>query len=183
MPGPRRGRGTMAGMARRLLDLEVPLSEDWEAVERLRASVLACLREAFRGLEVEPLAMVAGELLENAVKFGRWEDPARRTLRLTVAGDEDRVELVVASPTALDDPSLRALVAELRRIELAPSPQEAYLDQVRRTALRGRVGLGLSRVVHEGGCDVSAAVDGGGTLRVRAVTRRLRPPPPTPAAP
>jgi anti-sigma regulatory factor (Ser/Thr protein kinase) len=167
---------------RRSLQLEIPLPEDWEAVDLLRASVLGWLRVALRGSPaVEPLAMVAGELLENAVKFGYWKDPARRTLGLAVRGVDDRIEIVVSSPTDLDDPNLRALVAELGRIERAPSAQEAYLDRVRRIALTGKGGLGLARIAHEGGCVLSADVSPDRTLRVKAVTRQ--PARPTPAAP
>ena len=43
-------------------------------------------------------------------------------------------------------------------------------------------GLGLARAAYEGGCDLSADVEGD-VVRVRAVTRRLAPTPPTPAAP
>jgi hypothetical protein len=76
------------------------------------------------------------------------------------------------------------LLAEISRIGHAPSSQEAYLDAMRRVALRGGgSGLGLARIVHEGGCDLSATVGTDGVLRVRAVTRSLQAPSPTPAAP
>jgi anti-sigma regulatory factor (Ser/Thr protein kinase) len=164
------------------LELVVPLPEDWEAVDLVRASVLTWLRVCFPGSDaVEPLAMVVAELLENAVKFGDWKDPARRSLELSVRSNGERMEVVVSSPTALDDPNLRALVAELDRIERAPSSQEAYLERVRRLALAGAGGLGLARIAHEGGCLLSAEVTAERVLRVKAVTRE--PVRPTPAAP
>jgi hypothetical protein len=74
---------------------------------------------------------------------------------------------------------------ELERIRRAPSTQEAYLSAVRRVALarQGKTGLGLSRITHEGGCDVTAHLDEAGLLRVRAFTRSLEPPKPIPAPP
>jgi anti-sigma regulatory factor (Ser/Thr protein kinase) len=171
-------------MARHLFQYELPVPANWDGVDHLRASVLSGLRAAFPGHSgLEPLAMVAGELVENAVKFGKWGDPARAVLGLTVTGEPGRVELVVSSPTDLDDPNLKALVAELGRIQHAPSPQEAYLEKVRRVAIAGKGGLGLSRIAHEGGCDLSADVTPDRTLRVKAVTRRLGPRTATPAAP
>ncbi|HSN92882.1 MAG TPA: hypothetical protein VLS93_16750 [Anaeromyxobacteraceae bacterium] len=171
-------------MPHRLFHYELPVPERWDGVDHLRASVLSGLRAAFPGLPgLEPIAMVAGELIENAVKFGKWSDPARAVLGVSVSGDPGRVEIVVSNPTDLDDPNLKSLVAELGRIQHAPSPQEAYLDKVRKIALAGMGGLGLSRVAHEGGCDLFAEVTPDKTLRVKAVTRRLGPRAATPATP
>jgi len=171
-------------MPRHLFQYELPVPKDWDGVDHLRASVLSGLRAAFPGLPgLEPLAMVAGELVENAVKFGKWGDPTRAVLGLTVSGEPGRVEIVVSSPTDLDDPNLRSLVTELARIQHAPSPQEAYLDKVRKIALAAKGGLGLSRVAHEGGCDLTADVSPERTLRVKAVTRRLGTRTATPATP
>jgi hypothetical protein len=90
----------------------------------------------------------------------------------------------VSNPVAPDDKEIARLAAELDRIRRAPSPQEAYLDAMRRVALTGGgSGLGLSRIAHEGGCDVTAEVGPGWVLTVRATTRRLRPVAPTAAPP
>jgi hypothetical protein len=169
---------------RRLFQYELSVPPHWDGADHLRASVLAGLRAAFPGRSgLEPLAMVAGELVENAVKFGKWDDAGRSVLGLTVGGEPGQVEIVVSSPTDLDDPNLRSLVAELARIAHAPSPQEAYLDQVRKVALSRKGGLGLSRIAHEGGCDLTADVTPDRTLRVKAVTRRIGPRAATPAPP
>lgn len=170
---------------RRLFHLELPLRQDWEAIEPLRDGVTACLRAVFRDLSVsESLAMVAGELLENAVKFGDRAARAGQGFGLSVQGDERGVEIEVSSPAAPSSPEVERLLAEIARIGHAPSPREAYLDAMRRVALRGGgSGLGLARIAHEGGCDLSATVGTDGVLRVRAVTRSLKGPSPTPAAP
>jgi hypothetical protein len=132
----------------------------------------------------DTLAMVAGELLENAVKYGAAPGGGERGLGLSVAGDASSVEVEVSSPATPGDAHVERLLAELERIRRAPSPQEAYLDAMRRVALRsGPGGLGLSRVAHEGGCDLEARVGEDGVLRVRATTRRLGGPRPTAAPP
>jgi hypothetical protein len=97
-------------------------------------------------------------------------------------GHSDRVEIEVSSPVAAGDENVERLRAELARIAAAPSPEQAYTKAVRSLALGKAACLGLSRAAYEGGCDLSAEVDGN-VLRVRAVTRRLAPTPPTPAAP
>jgi hypothetical protein len=170
-------------MRRRLFQIELPLHPGWEAIEPLRASVLACVRAIFPGAAfAADVGVVTAELLENAIKYGRWHDGGETSFALRVDGHDDRVELEVSSPVVPGDANLERLTVELRRIAAAPSPEEAYLKAVRAVALGKERALGLARASHEGGCDLSAEVVGR-VVRVRAVTRRLAPPPPTPAAP
>jgi hypothetical protein len=167
---------------RRRFHVELPLHPGWEAIEPLRASVLACARSVFPHPELAPaIAIVTAELLENAVKFGRWEGGAG-LFALRVDGDDSGVVIEVSSPTAAGDENLARLTEELARIAAAPSPEEAYAKKVRAVALGKAGGLGLARCAYEGGCDLSADVDGD-VLHVHAVTRPLVAAKPTPAAP
>lgn len=168
---------------RRSFQIELPVRREWPAVETLRQAVTASLRAVFPDTGLcDALAMVAGELLENAVKYGGG--PEGGGFRLAVTGCDDAVEVEVANPVAPGDPDVVRLLAEIDRIARAPSPQEAYLAALRRVALsRSKGGIGLARIVHEGGCDLTATLGDDGLLRVRARTRRLAPPPPTGAPP
>ncbi len=174
-------------MQHRLFQIELPLHPGWDAIVPLRDSVLACLRTVFPDPSIaSSLALVTAELLENAVKFGCWDEGAAYgaygQFSLRVSGSGDRVEIEVANPVAPDDDNLKRLEGELARIAAAPSPEEAYLKAVRGLALGRESPLGLARAAHEGGCNLFAMLDGE-VVRVRAVTRRLTPLPPTPAAP
>jgi hypothetical protein len=170
-------------MQHRLFQIELPLHPGWDAIAPLRAAVLACLEAVFPNPPVaSSLALVAAELLENAVKFGRWDGAGLGMFELRVDGIDDGVVIEVANPVTLGDGDVERLQAELDRIAAAPSPQEAYLKAVRGVAL-GRPGaLGLARAAHEGGCDISARLESD-VVRVRAVTRRMGPERPTPAEP
>ncbi len=170
-------------MQRRLVQIELPILPGWEAIEPFRAAVLACARAVFPHPALAPaVGLVTAELLENAVKFGRWDAAGDGVFALRVDGTQDRVEIEVSSPVAEGDENVERLRAELGRIASAPSPEQAYTKAVRAVALGKPACLGLSRAAYEGGCELSAVVDGR-VLRVRAVTRRLAPTPPTPAAP
>lgn len=170
-------------MQRRLFHVELPLHPGWEAIEPLRASVLACVKAVFpHPALAASVALVTAELLENAVKFGRWEAAGGGVFGLRVDGTPDRVEIEVSSPVGAADENVEHLRAELARIAAAPSPEQAYTKSVRAVALGKPACLGLARAAHEGGCELSADVDGH-VLRVRAVTRWVEPPRPTPAAP
>ena len=170
-------------MQRRLFQIELPLQPGWEAIEPLRASVLACAKAVFPHPTLAPsIALVTAELLENAVKFGRWDEGGGGLFALRIDGHEDRVEISVSSPVADGDENVERLRGELARIAAAASPEQAYTKAVRSVALGKAAPLGLSRAAYEGGCDLSAQVEGR-VLHVRAVTRRLSPTPPTPASP
>jgi len=169
-------------MQRRLVHVELPLHPGWEAIEPLRASVLACVRSVFPHPELaQAIALVTAELLENALKFGRWGG-GDGLFALRVDGDESRVVIEVSSPVAAGDENVARLTDELTRIAAAPSPEQAYTKAVRAVALGRSGGLGLARCAYEGGCDLSADVDGN-VLHVHAVTRAPQPRRPTPAAP
>ncbi len=170
-------------MQRRLFQVELPILPGWEAIEPFRAAVLACVKAVFPQPALAPsIGLVTAELLENAVKFGRWQRDGGGVFALRMDGHSDRVEIEVSSPVVPGDENVERLRTELARIAAAPSPEQAYTKAVRAVALGKPAFLGLARVAYEGGCDLSAQVDGD-VLRVRAVTRRLAPTPPTPAAP
>ncbi len=170
-------------MPRRLFQIELPLRPGWEAIEPFRAAVLACVKAVFPHPALAPsIGLVTAELLENAVKFGRWDEGGGGSFALRVDGHDDRVVIEVSSPIVEGDENIARLREELARITAAPSPEQAYTKAVRAVALGKPACLGLCRAAYEGGCDVCAEVEGR-LLRVRAVTRRLEPTPPTPAAP
>ncbi len=171
-----------APVQRRLFQIELPLPPGWEAIEPFRAAVLACVKAVFPNPALAPsIGLVTAELLENAVKFGRW-DEGGGMFALRMDGDSEHVAIEVSSPVADGDENLERLREELARIQAAPSPEQAYTKALRAVALGKPACLGLCRVAYEGGCDVSAEIDAN-VLRVRAVTRRLEPARPTPAAP
>lgn len=170
-------------MAHRLFHIELPLQPGWDAIEPLRAAALACVRSIFpqQGI-ASGIALVAAELLENAVKFGRWETGRDGHFAVRIDGHDDRIEIVVSNPVDPSSDHVGRLAAELERIAGAPSPEEAYARALRAVALGKRSSLGLLRAAHEGGCDLSVEV-AGPMVHVRGVTRRLDPPAPIPAAP
>jgi hypothetical protein len=161
-------------MPRRVFHVELPIRAEWDTIEPLRASVLACVRAVFQDVSMsETLSMIATELVENAVKYGDWtrRDPAAR-FTLRVAGDEDAVEVVVSNPVHPAAGTER-LLHEVRRIADASSAEDVYLERMRALAATpgGEGGLGLARVAFEGQCELAAALGPDGVVEVRAVTR------------
>src|SRR6187431_633207 len=80
--------------------LDVPIANTWENVERVRGVVQGCFEAVFRDVAGrDAIAMVTGELLENAIKYGDWSD-GRGVFRLHVSGDETHSTISVTNPVA-----------------------------------------------------------------------------------
>src|SRR6266567_3232617 len=70
--------------------IELPLASEWSSVDLIRTSVQNCLTAIFRDLDgCHVVAMITGELLENAVKYGDWSADSRR-FRLRVNGSQGK---------------------------------------------------------------------------------------------
>jgi hypothetical protein len=151
--------------------LELTLPPDWDALREVWESCREML--AGSGLEEDEaysLAMVAQELLENAVKYG-----AAEAIRLSLRVEEEGVTVVVRSRVGEDDANVRAFDGAMRRLRECPDPLAAYVERLQQAALRtGDMGgseLGLARIAYEGRCALDFSLDEG-FLAVSAVYRR-----------
>lgn len=162
-------------MTRRLLQrrLEKRLAPDWESVKREWASLKAFFSES--GLDAEEahaLAMAASELMENAIKYGRWTSPGEvLTLSLEVA--PRAVVIEVENPTSDDLSSVRQLDDRIQWMRGFQSPFQAYVERLKQVSSQsyqeGESGLGLCRVAYEARCLLDFYVTGGGRLAMSAV--------------
>jgi hypothetical protein len=110
---------------------------------------------------------VAGELLENAVKYAHRTD-AHTMFRLKIWGALGDVAFVrVSNP--VDDESARVVIEAIASIRSAPSVVDSYFQRMREIASRpSRMSrLGLLRIAYEGGCVLTGEVKDG-TLTVTA---------------
>jgi hypothetical protein len=154
--------------------IEVPILPEWRNVDLLRTSILSCLAAIFQSDDFcHTISMVAGELIENAIKFGDWQTDDG-CFRLHVRGDGDDLAVEVSNPYAAgsDAPGrVQAIIAALDGYE---SPKEAYtarLHELAKMPLGTRESrLGLLRIAYEGGCSLHASTDPGNVLRVTALT-------------
>ncbi len=152
---------------------ELTLPPDWNA---LRAVWDAC-RGMLEGSglpqdEAYSLAMVAQELLENAVKYGA---AGAEEIQLSLRVAEEDVTVVVRSRVAEDDAHVRAFGGMVQRIRECPDSFDAYVKRLQQVALRpyapGGGELGLARIAYEGRCALDYSLDAG-FLAVSAVYRR-----------
>jgi hypothetical protein len=120
------------------------------------------------------LAMVAQELLENAVKYGTHQADEPVVLALRVAPHDVTVE--VRNRVGVDEEHLRRFDQSIQWIRGYQDPFEAYVERLKHVSARpyahGESGLGLTRIAYEGRCMLDFWVDEGNVLSVSAVYRR-----------
>lgn len=115
----------------------------------------------------EMVAVVCGELLENAVKYGDWT--TGRSVELRIArearpdGGEDLV-VRVGNAVRPDDPAVRELVASVAWLRAQESPLAAYQQRVLSIAAATppvtESRLGLLRIAYEAECSLGVEVQG-----------------------
>jgi hypothetical protein len=154
--------------------LELAVRPGSSAAYAVRAASEACLRAAVEDAELRgALAMVASELVDAAVANGAWDAPAAagRRFALELGCDGARVRVAVERPVRSGDPAVERLLAHVRRLAEAESAEQAYIDRLRLLAVGagGDEALALARVVHEGGCRLTAELGTDGALRLVAV--------------
>lgn len=153
--------------------LELTVASEWDAVRAVWDACRGMLeRSGLQPDEAYSLAMVAQELLENAVKYGAAGPDA---IRLSLRVEEEDVTVVVRSRVGEDDAHVRAFGGVVQRIRECPDSFGAYVDRLQQAALRpyipGGSELGLARIAYEGRCALDFTLDAG-YLAVSAVYRR-----------
>jgi len=156
-----------------VLKLRVP--PEWDAVKAAWDPCREMLRAAGLGDdEAYALAMVAQELLENAVKYGAFSGADRIRLEIRVAAGDVTVE--VTNRVGLDEAHLRRFDQTVQWIRGFQDPFEAYVERMKAVSAQpyahGQSGLGLTRIAYEGRCLIDFWVDAASTLAVSAVYRR-----------
>jgi hypothetical protein len=137
--------------------LDVPVRNEWSNVGLIVTSVQNCFNAMFARVDgSQKVAMVTGELLENAVKYGHWTTPGQQRLWLQVKGRDERAVVTVENPTRVE--SFRDLERTLAWIKEFPDAASAY--RARLLALAQSTDpdvskLGLVRIAYEG-CDLHA---------------------------
>ena len=153
--------------------IELPVRNEWDAIEKVRVSVMECFTTVFRDVQNSTaIANVAGELMENAVKYGHWSEEGNTHFLLRIWGDDAVAHIEVQSPVDPNAPELSELLGTVAELRAADNAADAYRRRLMDDA-RGAVGmskLGLARVAYEGDCALEAEMVGG-WVKVLATTR------------
>lgn len=153
--------------------IDMTVRNEWRNVDLLRTSVQNCFTAVFADVDgCHAIAMVTGELLENALKYGDWLSGDKAMFRLRVHGTKNNIVTVsVQNPLKADQHS-KALLEQIDWINSFPKPEAAYRARMMQIAQSTDEDatmsrLGLVRIAFEGNCRLGARVDNG-TVTVTA---------------
>jgi hypothetical protein len=152
--------------------IDLPVRSEWANVDLLRTSVQNCFTAIFSDIEgCHSLAMVTGELIENAIKYGDWSGTDEHRFHLRVWGEGRSARVSVENPVQSDDANANEVLKTLGWMRGFPSPIEAYRAKLLEIAEGERAPcdskLGLVRIAYEGNCMLTAEL-ARGVLRVQA---------------
>jgi len=152
--------------------IDLPVRSEWANVDLLRTSVQNCFTAIFSDIEgCHSLAMVTGELIENAIKYGDWTGPDEQRFHLRVWGEGRSAHVSVENPVQIGDGNAAEVLRTLGWMRSFPSSIEAYraklLEVAEADRASGNSKLGLVRIAYEGNCLLSAELVRG-VLRVQA---------------
>ena len=157
--------------------IDLTVRNEWKNIDLLRTSVQNCFIAVFADLDgCHAIAMVTGELLENALKYGNWHSGDRAMFRLRVHGKDGNIEVSVQNPLKKDDQNASALMQSIEWLNSYPKPEAAYRARMLQIAQEDSVDavgskLGLVRIAFEGNCRLTAKIEKG-TVTVSALLLR-----------
>jgi hypothetical protein len=160
-------------MAEFLFTIDLPIRNEWENVDLLRSSVQNCFTAVFRDLDgCHAIAMITGELLENAIKYGDWSGSSN-VFHLKVVGQAHHARVVVENPVREGDPGVQDLIDTLEWMKGFGTAEQAYRARLLQIAAEpsresGLSKLGLVRIAYEGNCVLRSETPMPGLLRVTA---------------
>ena len=151
--------------------IDLPVRSEWANVDLLRVSIRNCVAAMFSdGDGCHSLAMVSGELIENAIKYGDWTGADHR-FHLRVWGHGRSAHVAVENPVPRDGEHAEEVLRTLGWMRRFASPVDAYRAKLLEIAASGRdpgnSKLGLVRIAYEGNCTLTAEL-ARGMLRVQA---------------
>jgi hypothetical protein len=152
--------------------IDLPVRSEWVNVDLLRTSVQNCFTAIFSDIEgCHSLALVTGELIENAIKYGDWSVPDKQRFRLRVWGEDRLAHVSVENPVHSSDDDAQEVIKTLSWLRGFSTPIAAYRAKLLEVAAADRdprnSKLGLVRIAYEANCTLYAELTSG-VLRVQA---------------
>jgi hypothetical protein len=146
----------------------------WEKIEEAREASSNLLESnKYSRDTIDAISMIARELLENAVKYGNYENSVSK-ISLTLTLEKRYIIVEVSNPIREDkNIHLRKLDKTIQWIRGFQNPFEAYISRLKYVAVKPldsfESGLGLVRIAYEGQGILDFIVDEEYSVHVSAV--------------
>lgn len=146
---------------------------DWDHIEEASEAAVEFLeKQDLSDDAVSTINMILCELVENALKYGRFSE--RREVEMTVELSGGAVTVTVVSPVREESlVHLKRLDQTVQWIRGHQDPFEAYIERLKEISKKPLTdeesGLGLARIAYEGQAILDFVVADEGILTVTAV--------------
>jgi hypothetical protein len=131
------------------------IKPEWDEIDLARESCIQTFKkEHCPDHVIDAITMVMHELLENALKYGKYENSESR-INYSVKADEKSITIEVTNPIhGEDSPNFIMLDKSIQWIRGYQNPFQSYAEKLKEVSTRplrdNESGLGLVRIAYEG---------------------------------
>lgn len=154
--------------------MNLKVAPEWDNIETARNKTEEFLKDKNISRDItDSIIMNISELMENAVKYGRFDDKIKE-ITATVSVTENDIIVEVKSPVKdEDDFHFRRLDKIIQWIRGYQNPFEAYIEKLKEVAIQpagdSESGLGIIRIAYEGQSILDFYIGDSGIISVSAV--------------
>ena len=154
--------------------IEFKITPEWDNLEIVREKTKSFLESRNFGKDIEDsIVMNISELMENAVKYGRFNEKTTEITASITVTDSDIIVEVKSPIKDEDDFHFRRLDRIIQWIRGYQNPFEAYIEKLKEIALQpltdNESGLGIVRIAYEGQSIIDFYIDENNIISISAV--------------
>lgn len=155
-------------------EITVSIKPEWDNIEAVRVQAESFLKSNRLNDDViDAIIMNISELLENAIKYGNFNNSISDILASIIISERD-ITVEVKSPVKdEDDLHFRRLDKIVQWVRGYQNPFEAYIEKIKEVALQpisdSQSGLGITRIAYEGQSIIDFYVNDNNIISVSAV--------------
>lgn len=154
--------------------MNLKIAPEWENLEQVRVKTEEFLKDKNLSRDItDSIIMNISELMENAVKYGRFDDKTK-DITASVTVTENDIIVEVKSPVRdEDDFHFKRLDRIIQWIRGYQNPFEAYIEKLKEVAIQpmseSESGIGIIRIAYEGQSILDFYINDNGIISVSAV--------------
>lgn len=159
--------------------IEIKIKPEWSNIETAREQTKEFLASLdFNDDIKDAVIMIISELLENAIKYGKFTEK-HSGIETSVTASDRSITIEVRSPVGdEDDMHFRRLDRIVQWVRGYQNPLEAYIEKIKEIALQpvsdSQSGLGIVRIAYEGQAVIDFYVNDDNIISISAVYHLAR---------
>jgi len=148
------------------------IKPDWDEIEKIRVESKTFIEsKGFSSSIVDAVVMVLSELVENAIKYGVYQNPDD-SISYSLSIERDTIIIEVTNPFS-ENENFKKLDKTVQWIRGFQNPFQAYIEKIKEISGRPLAdkesGLGLVRIAYQGRSIIDFYLRNNNTIAVSAV--------------